>query len=45
MFWNSASAQERDFTAQMVWWYLVPSPQWGLWWAKPSPKKPPSSPI
>jgi len=29
-FWNSASAQERDFTAQMVWWHSVPSPRGGF---------------
>jgi len=23
MFWNVASARERDFTAQMVWWYCA----------------------
>jgi len=45
MFWNSASAQEWDFTAQMFWWYLVPSPRRDIWWAKPSLNKPPGSPI
>ena len=45
MLWNSASAQEWDFTALMVWWCLVPSPRREFWCAKPSPNKPPGSPI
>jgi len=30
MFQNIASAQEWDFTVQMVWWYSVPSPTGAL---------------
>jgi len=29
----------------MVWWYLDPSAWRGFWQAKPSPNKPPGSPI
>jgi len=43
MFWNSARMRFHCPNGVVV--LKIPSPRWGLWWAKPSTNKPPSSPI